>query len=90
MEAVAKKLGVSATTLRRLKGELFEPAPRNGKRRIRVFMPAPVNEIRIALGTSTLLGPAPKLLSLEEVARRAGYTPVRPIRSAVTAEANCT
>ncbi|WP_437523409.1 hypothetical protein WME79_34035 [Sorangium sp. So ce726] len=32
--AVARMLGISTTTLRRLEGKLFEPAPRQGNRKV--------------------------------------------------------
>ncbi|XYH98492.1 hypothetical protein ACMHYB_01640 [Sorangium sp. So ce1128] len=38
--AVARMLGIGKTTLRRLEGKLFEPAPRQGSRKMRVSMDA--------------------------------------------------
>jgi hypothetical protein len=69
---VARELGVSFTTLRRLEGKLFEPVPREGKRGLRVFTPEQVEQIREALRKMTRLGAEPELLSLEEVACRVG------------------
>jgi hypothetical protein len=46
--------------------------PREGKRRLRVFTPEQVEEIRETLRSTTRLGSEPALLSLDEVAQRAG------------------
>lgn len=54
---VTKELGVSATTLRRLEGKLFEAVPRQGKRQMRVFTPEQVEVLREALREKTRRGP---------------------------------
>jgi hypothetical protein len=72
LAVVTKDLGISATTLRRLEGKLFEPVARQGKRQMRVFTSEQVEVLRKALRENTRLGPKPKLLGLGEVARRAG------------------
>ncbi|TKC98181.1 hypothetical protein [Polyangium fumosum] len=69
---VARQLGIGQTTLRRLEGKLFEQAPRRGTRKIRVFTPDQLPELQVLLKKETLLGPAPELIPLGEVARRAG------------------
>ena len=70
--AAARELGIGPTTLYQLEGKLFGPAERRGKRRIRIFTPEQVEQIRKKLRSATRLGMAPELLSLQEVARRAG------------------
>ncbi|WP_437972232.1 hypothetical protein WMF04_24335 [Sorangium sp. So ce260] len=69
--AVARMLGIGKTTLRRIDGTLFEPAPRQGSRKMRVFTPEQVELIRKTLREKTRLGPKPELVGLEELARRA-------------------
>ncbi|XYH98459.1 MerR family transcriptional regulator [Sorangium sp. So ce1128] len=69
--AVARMLGIGKTTLRRLEGTLFEPAPRQGSRKMRVFTPEQVDVLRKTLREKTRLGPKPELVGLEEIARRA-------------------
>ncbi|XXX73038.1 hypothetical protein WMF30_35850 [Sorangium sp. So ce134] len=68
---MAQMLGIGKTTLRRIEGTLFEPAPRQGSRKPRVFTPEQVELIRRTLRERTRLGPKPVLVGLEEVARRA-------------------
>ncbi|XYH92934.1 MerR family transcriptional regulator [Sorangium sp. So ce1128] len=70
--AVARMLGIGKTTLRRLEGKLFEPAPRQGSRKTRVFTPEQVEVLREELREKTRLGPKPELVGLNDVARRAG------------------
>ena len=69
---VARQLGIGNTTLRRLEGRAYALPPRRGKRHIRLFTPTDVASIRRWLQANTRLGGQPELLSLEEVARRAG------------------
>jgi hypothetical protein len=69
---VAQRLGSILNPLRLLEGTLFEPVPQRGKRGLRIFTPEQVEEIREPLRKATRMGPEPGLLSLEEVARRAG------------------
>ncbi|WP_437953422.1 MerR family transcriptional regulator [Sorangium sp. So ce296] len=61
---VTKELGLSATTLRRLEGKLFEPVPRQGKRQMRVFTSEQVEVLREALWEKTRLGSKPELVGL--------------------------
>lgn len=49
VQQAASQLGIGETTLRRLEGQLFEPPPRRGKRRIRVFTTDQVKQIAAAL-----------------------------------------
>jgi AraC-like DNA-binding protein len=70
--AVARELGISLTTLRRLEGTLFEPVARHGKRELWIFTSEQVEVLKKALREKTGLGRGPHLLSLAEVAQRAG------------------
>jgi len=70
--AVARMLGVNLKTLLGLEGRLFDPVPREGKRRLRVFTPEQVETLRSTLRETTGLGPQPVLVYLKEVARLAG------------------
>jgi hypothetical protein len=70
--AVARELGISLNTLRRLEGTLFEPVARHGTRGLRIFTASQVEELRRALLQKTRLGPKPELVGIGEVARRAG------------------
>ncbi|WP_437796447.1 hypothetical protein [Sorangium sp. So ce693] len=71
MIAVAPMLCIGTTTLRRREGKLFEPVPRQGRRKIRVFKPEQVEVLRESLREKTRLGAKPEFVGLEEVARRA-------------------
>ncbi|WP_437768995.1 hypothetical protein WME77_19155 [Sorangium sp. So ce764] len=66
---MARMLGIGTTTLRRIEGTLFEPAPQQGSCKMRVFTPEQVELIRKTLREKTRLGPKPVLVGLEEAAR---------------------
>lgn len=63
---------ISVTSLRRVEGKLFGPVPRRGQRHIRVFTAEQVETLRAAERATTELGAKPTLLTLAEVAERAG------------------
>ncbi|WP_437801290.1 MerR family transcriptional regulator [Sorangium sp. So ce693] len=69
--AVARMLGIRKTTLRRIEGQLFAPAPRQGIRKMRVFTPEQVDVLRKTRREKTRLSRKPELVGLEEVTRRA-------------------
>lgn len=69
--AVARGLGIGKTTLSRLEGKLFEPAPRQGSREMRVLTPEEVDVLRQTLRERIRLGPKPELGGHEDVARQA-------------------
>ena len=66
---VARKLGIGLSTLARLDGELLPAVTRHGKRRLRVFTPAQVDELRRCLAKTKVTS---GLLRLGDVARLAG------------------
>ncbi|WP_437994731.1 hypothetical protein WMF26_24990 [Sorangium sp. So ce185] len=69
--STARMLSIGTTTLRRIEGTLFEPAPRQGSRKMRVFTPEQVDVLRIALREQSRLDHKPELVGLEELAHRA-------------------
>jgi hypothetical protein len=76
--AVAQMLGIPLNTLRGLEGRLFDPVPREGKRRLRVFTPEQVERLRSALsaerkarpqGTTSRMNPSRASVKPAEVQR---------------------
>jgi len=67
----ARMLGIGPTTLYRLEGRAYEPAPRSGARKIRVFTLEMVAAVKAWLRENTCLGTDP-LITLDAVAQLAG------------------
>jgi hypothetical protein len=61
---VAKALGIGATTLRRMEGDVYERLPRRGKRGMRVFTTEVIAQIRQHLSGEDLARRTPPRLQL--------------------------